>query len=809
MFKLLNYLTCSIFILTIFVRSAFSLPAFPGAEGFGSETPGGRGGKVIAVTNLNDSGSGSLREALTTSGPRIVVFRVAGTIELKTRIAITKPYITVAGQTAPGDGITIKSHANNPRSPLQISTHDVVLRYLRIRPGGTPADEGEIDAVTVGGDANNFIVDHSSFSWATDEVFQTGRAHDFTIQWSIIAEGLNHSTHPKGEHSKGLHFRSESENISVHHNLLAHNHDRNPDINNTGLVDMVNNVFYNAGKSWVEVKDKFGEPNINLINNYFMRGPSSRSEADHYEVTYYSYSSKRKPEIYVRGNIGFHRPTNDLLEELIVREDSRLMIVNDQFTAPPVTTVSAPQALDSVLENVGATLPVRDAHDQRIVNDVRNGTGKIIDDPSEVGGWLVMTSGTPPVDTDGDGMPDEWEKRWGLNPDNSADGKLDRTGDGYTNVEEYLNSLVASGIPPASAARAPVPSPEVDITPPVVSISDPKDASTVSGKVTVSAFATDMESGIARVQFKLNGIDLDTEVPVTPFSVDWDTSEETPGTYLLSAVAWDNAENETKSSQISIVVEPAVQPPTTPSSDNIYVTTEGRGTITNHPQCSDLDVSFRNEDILSYDLVLGCWSLYFDGSEVGLDGTVNAFHIMPDGSILISLDAGTTLPNVGAIANKDIVRFIPTSLGKDTAGRFELYFRGAAAGLHDNKAENIDAFGILPDGRLVVSISGNFSAQGVSGKDEDFIAFTATSLGEETDGTWEMYFDASEAGLSSDTDGVWIDSNGDFYLTPGDGVDIIKCTPSLPVTNNSCTTWDGIDTALPAGTVINGIHLAQ
>ena len=205
------------------------LRAFPGAAGFGANALGGRGGRALMVTNLNDSGPGSLRAAIEAEGPRTVIFRVAGTIELKTRIDIANPYITIAGQTAPGGGITLKIDPNYTRSPLRILTHDVILRYIRSRPGPSTAESDILDALTIPS-GHDIIVDHCSFSWATDEVVNTWNdVHDITIQWSIISEGLNDSTHPKGPHSKGMLIGSEgAERISVHHNLFAHNRKRNP-----------------------------------------------------------------------------------------------------------------------------------------------------------------------------------------------------------------------------------------------------------------------------------------------------------------------------------------------------------------------------------------------------------------------------------------------------------------------------------------------------------------------------------------------------------------------------------------------------
>ncbi|MGZ8158476.1 MAG: pectate lyase family protein [Methylobacter sp.] len=355
--------------------------AFPGAEGFGAYSRGGLNGQVIEVTNLHDSGPGSLRAALEAKGPRIVVFRVGGTIELLSRIKIETPFITIDGQTAPRPGITIKNHPSNLRSPIEIKTHDVIMRYIRSRPGPSAQPSDTVDALTISA-GYNIIIDHCSFSWATDEIINTWNdVHDITIQWSIIAEGLNNSTHPKGRHSKGMLIGSAgSERISIHHNLFANNYDRNIDINATGVVDVVNNVFYNAVR-WTEIKDKYGDQKINIVGNYYKLGPSSGN--DGYEVFYYK-NKGRHPTVYIKGNIGFHRPSENLPEELIVREDSRWMIVNSGFPAPQITTVSAAEAFDLVLKNTGANLPVRDAVDQRIVDDARKGMGKVIDDPRQV-----------------------------------------------------------------------------------------------------------------------------------------------------------------------------------------------------------------------------------------------------------------------------------------------------------------------------------------------------------------------------------------------------------------------------------------
>ena len=221
------------------------LPAFPGAEGFGATTPGGRGGKVLIVSNLNDSGRGSLRAAIETEGPRIIVFRVAGIIDLKSPIRVTQPFVTVAGHSAPGGGITLRGHG------ISVNTHDVVIRYLRSRPGDISGTE--VDGLSIGGASANVVIDHCSVSWSVDEnLSPSGAIRDVTVQWSIISEGLNRSVHAKGAHGYGSLTRA-SGGLTLHHNLWAHNASRNPRLGcNYGRppfprFDVRNNVIYNAG----------------------------------------------------------------------------------------------------------------------------------------------------------------------------------------------------------------------------------------------------------------------------------------------------------------------------------------------------------------------------------------------------------------------------------------------------------------------------------------------------------------------------------------------------------------------------------
>ena len=419
------------------------LRAFPGAEGFGTQTIGGRGGKVIKVTNLNDSGPGSFREAVTASGPRIVVFDVSGTIKLASRVVITSPYLTIAGQTAPGGGITLAAAPSNRKGTMYISTHDVVMRFLRLRPGTPSGTTDSSDGLTVwnngAGDPYNVVVDHCSFSWATDENLATYHgAHDLTFSWNITAEALSNGMHPEGEHSKGMHMSGDgTHSLSVHHNLIAHNMDRNPQPTNPGLADYRNNVVYNYGKHGCFVSNSKGRPVLNFIGNYYKPGPDTKSGI--YELDVYDGSGVGW-ELFVKGNIGPHRPTLAQPDSDFMAPEGRSSMVATEYKVAPVTTTDAMTAYDQVLARAGVTAPMRDAVDARIVGEVKGGTGSLIDHESDVGGYPALATAPAPVDTDKDGMPDDWETARGLDPtvDDSA---KDRNGDGYTNLEEYIGLL--------------------------------------------------------------------------------------------------------------------------------------------------------------------------------------------------------------------------------------------------------------------------------------------------------------------------------------------------------------------------------
>ena len=439
----------SILILVIFLSFMSSnilaqIPAFPGAEGFGSTTPGGRGGRVIEVTNLQDGGPGSLRNAIEATGKRIVVFRVGGTIELNDGLNILSPYITIAGQTAPGGGICIKN-GTHEGTTLRLGTHDIIVRGLRVRPG----PGGQPDGIYVPGSGYNIVIDHCSISWAVDEVCTIAAgAHDVTVQWCIIAEGLWHSTHNKGPHSRGLMIGSNGSDtvtdISLHHNLVTNNRRRNPVIQGvgTGVVDYVNNVMYNWGQY---CGDFWGDTQVNYVRNYGKYGRNADTQGGNG----YLFNNRNKvgdgTEYYVSGNIGPTRRSLSDPEENVVLPEDRDNIASTRYSAPNIAYMTAFEAYDAVLANAGAIIPTRDAADSRIVRNVTDSTGALVNDPSEVGGWPTLAAGTAPTDSDGDGMPDVWEDDNGLdkNTDDANGNDLDPD---YDNIEVYINSLIPSPI---------------------------------------------------------------------------------------------------------------------------------------------------------------------------------------------------------------------------------------------------------------------------------------------------------------------------------------------------------------------------
>lgn len=409
------------------------IPAFPGAEGYGAMTTGGRGGKVIAVTNLNAAGPGSLQAACNAKGPRIVVFQVAGIIDGDIRVK--KDHITIAGQTAPGDGITIKGS-------LGIDANDVVIRYLRVRT------DHEGDAVG-GRYKKNIILDHLSASWSTDEVFSLYHNEHVTIQWCMITEAC---ARQEGSHRFGGIWGNDYG--TYHHNLIAHNDSRNPRwASGCGHNDYRNNVLYNWGYQGSyggeahQKGDRRQPPiehsTINVVANYYQSGPATKLDIRDRIVNPSSRGSDDLGSWYVGDNFveGFPQVTAD--NWLGVDGNSYAKLA-EPWKAMPIQQQSPKESYLAVLQHAGCSLPGRDSIDTRIVEEVRHGTaayGKngIIDRPSDVGGWPDLVSGTSPTDSDDDGMPDEWEQQHGLDANNADDGSSDKDDDGYTNVEEYLN----------------------------------------------------------------------------------------------------------------------------------------------------------------------------------------------------------------------------------------------------------------------------------------------------------------------------------------------------------------------------------
>lgn len=467
-----------------------TLAAFPGAEGGGKFTFGGRGGRVIVVTNLNDDGPGSFRCACEQGGARIIVFNVAGIIRIKSPLIIRAPYVTIEGQSAPGDGVCIAGET------VWINTHDVIIRYMRFRRGETWV--GRRDDAIGGNPIGNIMIDHVSASWGLDENMSmyrhmyndsTGKIEDkfgtanITIQNSIFGEALDTYNHAFGSTLGG-------ENCSFVRNLWANNAGRNPSIGWNGVFNFANNVVFN----WVHRSVDGGDyrAQYNIINNYFKPGPATPKDNNvgHRILKPESGRSKLNHHVYgrcyVNGNImeGYPEVTKDnwnggvQVEELPnAGENTPYMKWNTPLPMPQFTIISAEAAKTFVLANAGATLPKRDAVDTRIVKQVT--TGKIdfdpnvplpatqfkhrrmpidsykvgiITDPVQVGGYPVY-AGTPYKDSDNDGMPDAYEIKNGLNPKDASDAaKITKSG--YSNIEVYLNSLVdIKNVKPVTAVK--------------------------------------------------------------------------------------------------------------------------------------------------------------------------------------------------------------------------------------------------------------------------------------------------------------------------------------------------------------------
>lgn len=416
--------------------------AFPGAQGAGRFSQGGRDGRVIRVSTLADSGPGSLRAAVEARGPRIVIFDVGGEIRLETPLTVRRERITIAGQTAPGDGITLRGQ------PLVIAADDVVVRFLRVRLGDETHTQDDALWISRG---RRIVLDHISASWSVDETLSVGSRYDppetgiydVTVQWSIISESLNASEHDKGEHGYGSLVRGgHGARISFHHNLWASHHARmpRPGNYNPASVDPVgprfefrSNVFYNWGGTCSGYNaDTESVSAYAFIGNAYVAGPDSRGrcafeDSDPLSVAWFEDNAMdgaapSDPWSLVRFDGG---PGT----RLTARPDWA-----DPADAAPE------QAYAAVLDHAGASR-VRDAVDLRVIAGVRDGSGRIIDSQTQVGGWPVLASGVPWTDGDGDGLPDDWETAHGLDPADATDAAHDPDGDGFSHLEAWLDEL--------------------------------------------------------------------------------------------------------------------------------------------------------------------------------------------------------------------------------------------------------------------------------------------------------------------------------------------------------------------------------
>ena len=418
--------------------------AFPGAEGAGRFATGGRNGRVIRVTTLNDSGPGSLRAAIEAEGPRTVIFDIGGTIRLSSPLTIRRGAITLAGQTAPGGGITLRDQ------PLVVAADDVVVRFVRVRLGNESGVEADAVSITRG---RRIILDHISASWSIDETQSVGsRYHppergiyDVTVQWSIIAESLNASGHAKGDHGYGSLVRGgHGAQMSFHHNLWTAHRARMPRPGNYNpvAVDPVgprfefrSNVFYDWGSSHAGYNaDTESAATYVFVGNAYVTGPDSTG------AHAFEESNPVAQAFFADNAMDGIVPTDPW--SLVLGGDGadyRLATLPDWAVSPDQ---SAAQAFDAVLTHAGAA-HIRDSVDVRIIDGVRARTGHIIDSQSDVGGWPDLAPGTPWIDGDRDGLPDDYEIAQGLDPTSGADAAFDPDGDGHCHLEDWLNLLAA------------------------------------------------------------------------------------------------------------------------------------------------------------------------------------------------------------------------------------------------------------------------------------------------------------------------------------------------------------------------------
>ena len=437
-------------------RFRLGLPAFAGAEGYGRLAAGGRGGRTIQVTNLADSGPGSLRAAIEAEGPRTIVFRVGGTIKLESKLVIRNPRVTVAGQTAPGDGICVRGYTFGC-----LGAHDVIMRHVRIRVGD---ESGDTQDGTGLASCDHSIIDHCSVSWSIDEGVSSRGGKNITVQRCLVSEALNIANHRKYQPGKGHSFAgSISGDIgSFHHNLLAHCAGRNWSLAGgltrgqrfAGRLDLRNNVVYN----WEGRTTDGGVKALDFVGNFYIPGSATRV----FHLLKPDRGTPEDPQQYfLAGNRMEGRPQYDADNwanggVIVPAEAVPLIRLTEPFCPSQITEHSADEAYRSVLADVGANRPRLDSHDQRILREVaartvsftgsRGGLPGIIDTQADVGGWPELRSAPPPPDADADGMPDAWERIRGLDPDDAADANLIPAASDWTNLEIYLDELARDSV---------------------------------------------------------------------------------------------------------------------------------------------------------------------------------------------------------------------------------------------------------------------------------------------------------------------------------------------------------------------------
>ncbi len=401
--------------------------AFPSAEGFGAYTQGGRGGKVIAVTHLGDDGVGSLRAAIRSTGPRTVVFRVSGVIVLKTRLVISDPFVTIAGQSAPGEGILLTKNG------IQIAANQVIIRHLRIRPDV----EAVSNAISLRGGTNNVVLDHLSIAWSPGQSISIQRdSTNVSIQNSLLAEKL-----PIGDSSHIQSSDIRTDRISVHRNVLAHVGSLSTQFAG-GSVTFLSNVQYNYGNRALELRAHAAPLLADVAGNLFIPGPDTK---DSIAIALQGGTFGQESAIYLAGNLT-KAPEASPSETEVVMEGVGLPMVQMQQSLVSATTTATPaeNLFSALMNNVGASSWVRDKVDARIIQETVAGEGNTILARSEPEPLPTYVSMPPALDIDSDGMPDIWEERSGFDPEDPSDGAQDADGDGYTNLEEFLNGTPAA-----------------------------------------------------------------------------------------------------------------------------------------------------------------------------------------------------------------------------------------------------------------------------------------------------------------------------------------------------------------------------